>query len=154
MNHREQRAGQRDKHNELSSLAPIFLLLKNYFALRALPCAIFLCFLCSSLFLADAQNQTHQTLPAEKRLRYQIALALDFDNRTYTGTERVHWVNRGDHPASALFFHLYQNMRTPDYVAPTQKNEASQIVSDEPRIDISGVRAADNGGPPSFSLHH
>src|ERR1051325_3783306 len=101
---------------------------------------------------STAQNQTHQPWPAEKRLRYQITLALDFDNRTYLGTERVHWVNRGDHPASALFFHLYQTMRAPDYAPPTQKNEAGQIVSDEPRIDISEVRAADNGAPLAFAL--
>jgi len=81
-----------------------------------------------------------------------IIRALDFDNRSYTGTERVHWVNRGDHPASTLFFHLYQNMRTPDYAPPTQKNEAGQIVSDEPRIDISEVRAADSGAPLAFAL--
>src|SRR5205823_4094846 len=50
--------------------------------------------------VATTHAQTHQPIPPEKRLRYQIKLALDFDNRAYTGTERVRFVNRGDHPRS------------------------------------------------------
>jgi len=86
------------------------------------------------------------------RIRYQIALKLDFDKRSYTGTQTVHWVNRGEHPASALFFHLYPNVRPPDYVSPSTKNEAGQIVSDEPRIDVLEVRQVERNTPLSYAL--
>lgn len=73
------------------------------------PSARLLCLLIGAaiLFLATAARpQTRQPLPLEKRIRYQIQLALDYENRAYTGTERVRWVNRGDHPTSTMFFHL------------------------------------------------
>lgn len=117
-----------------------------------------LCVLCGKsllvlLIAAPILNaQTRHPLPPEQRLRYQINLTLDFDNRTYTGTEQVHWVNYGEHPTSTLFFHLYANMRTPDYVPPTQKNEAGQIVSDEPRIEIAEVRTVNNGSLVPFAV--
>src|ERR1043166_8953121 len=82
---------------------------------------------------AAVRNQVRRPTSAEKRLRYDIKLAINFDERTYTGSEQVHWVNHGDHATSTIFFHLYANMRTPDYVAPTQKNDAGQIIADEPR---------------------
>src|SRR5713226_9253623 len=118
MNHREHREEQRGKRKELRSIARILLLLKSNFALRALPSALFLCVLCGFLFPARnsfANNQSRQPLPPEKRIRYQIKLSLDFENRTYTGTELVHWVNRGDHSTSIIYLHLYSNMRAPDY---------------------------------------
>ena len=118
---------------------------RNRFALLA---AVAIVFACSGSFIFTSA----QTERAPDRLRYQINLALDFDNRTYTGSERVHWVNRGEHPASTIFFHLYQNMRIPDYVPPTTKNEAGQLISDEPRIDITEVRAASNDLPLQFAL--
>jgi len=90
--------------------------------------------------VASAAPQTHPPLPAEKHIRYQINLAIDFDNRTYAGAERVHWVNHGEHPTSTLFFHLYPNMRPPDYVAPPVKNELGQTMSDEPLLEITEVR--------------
>src|SRR5882724_662116 len=99
-----------------------------------------------------AQNQTRQPLPPEKRIHYQIQLALDYDKRTYTGVERVRWVNRGDHPTSTLFFHLYPNLRMPGYVPPTEKSPSGQLVSDEPRLDISEVRMVGTNAPLQFSL--
>src|SRR6266545_7340972 len=110
--HRGHREEQRGKRKELRSIARILPRLKNHFALRALPSALFLCVLCGSIFPAAANNRSRQPLPPEKRISYKIKLALDFDNRTYTGTEQVHWVNRGDHPTSIIYFHLYPNMRT------------------------------------------
>src|SRR5881628_3524751 len=80
-----------------------------------------------------AQNQAPQPPLPEKRIRYQIHLALDFENRTYTGTERVRWVNQGDHPTSTLFFHLYPNVRVPGYTSP--KTEPGLQTSDEPRLE-------------------
>jgi hypothetical protein len=105
------------------------------------------------IFLATAARpQTRQPLPLEKRIRYQIQLALDYENRTYTGTERVRWVNRGDHPASAMFFHLYPNMRMPGYVPPSEKTGTGQPISDEPRLDISEVRMVGSNAPLQFAL--
>jgi len=99
-----------------------------------------------------AARHERPTASTENRLRYEIKLAINFDERTYTGSEQVHWVNHGDHATSTVFFHLYPNIRTPDYVAPTQKNEAGQIVADEPRLDITEVHALDNKVPVSFSF--
>jgi hypothetical protein len=100
----------------------------------------------------SAQNQTRQPPPPEKRIRYQIHLGLDYDNRTYTGTERVRWINRGDHPTSTLFFHLYPNVRMPGYAPPTEKTPTGQLISDEPRLEVSEVHLAANHTPLQFVL--
>ena len=94
------------------------------------------------------QNQTRQLRPLEKRIQYQIHLALDFENRTYTGTELVRWVNRGDHPTSTLFFHLYPNVRVPGYSPAADKTQPS----DEPRLEISEVRTVNGNAPLQFGL--
>jgi len=73
---------------------------------------------------------------------------LDFENRSYTGTERVRWFNRSDHPTSTLYFHLYPNVRVPGYAQPTDKPQAA----DEPRLEISEVRTVTNGAPLQFAL--
>ena len=111
----------------------------------------FLCVLCGSLLPASAQTPKAAPKPTDG-INYQINLALDFDNRTYTGTEKVQWTNRGDHPTSTLFFHLYPNMRPPGYVASTAKNEAGQIISDEPRLDVSEVHVVSSEALPTFTL--
>src|SRR5437868_14395206 len=67
----------------------------------------------------QARGQDSQTVKRDHRLRYDIKLAINFDDRTYTGVEQVHWVNHGDRPASTIFFHLYSNMRPPAYLTPT-----------------------------------
>ncbi|MGZ8848600.1 MAG: hypothetical protein ACXW3C_19235, partial [Pyrinomonadaceae bacterium] len=95
-----------------------------------------------------AYPQTLQPLPLEKRIRYRIHLALDFENRSYTGTERVRWVNRGDHPTSTLYFHLYPNVRVPGYATSTDKTQAT----DEPRLEISEVRAVINNAALQFAF--
>ena len=111
------------------------------------PCLCVLCvkyslvlILAGMFVLAAAQTQTRQPLPPEKRIRYQIHLALDFENRAYNGTERVRWVNRGEHSTSTLYFHLYPNVRMPCYVPPTEKTPSGQVISDEPRLEIAEVR--------------
>jgi hypothetical protein len=72
--------------------------------------------LCSSLISVSPRAQTS---PAPKRQaverdRYRITLDLDFDARTYKGTERVRWTNRDREAASSIYFHLYPNMRADD----------------------------------------
>jgi Peptidase family M1 domain len=101
---------------------------------------------------AAAYPQTHQPLTPDKRILYQIQLALDYENRAYRGIEHVRWVNRGDHPASSLFFHLYPNVRMPGYAPPPEKAAAGPSMSDEPRLDISEVRTVGNHAPLPFVL--
>src|SRR5712692_1031916 len=122
------------------------------FSPRSLRLGVF-CVECSFVFLlaalltasTAAQNQT-QPITTEKHPRYQIKLALDFDRRTFTGTERVRFVNRGEHPTSTLYFHLYPNVRVPGYAPPPSpvKAEPGQQTSDEPRLEINEVRNANN----------
>jgi len=98
------------------------------------------------------QTQTRQPLAQDRRTHYRIQLALDYENRTYSGTERVRWINRGDHPTSTLYFHLYPNVRMPGYVPPAEKAGAGQLISDEPRLEISEVRTVGNSPPLQFTL--
>jgi hypothetical protein len=100
----------------------------------------------------SAKTQTRQPPAPEKRIHYQIQLSLDYENRSYTGTERVRWINRGDHPTSTLFFHLYPNVRMPGYVPPAEKSPSGQVISDEPRLDISEVRTVSGNTPVQFAL--
>lgn len=77
--------------------------------------------------------------------KYQINLTLDFDAGSYTGSERLRWINEGDHAVSALFFHLYSNVRSD--LQPSQPSTGSgpnegQSAPDEPRIDITEVRSS------------
>jgi len=115
-------------------------------------CVKFLVLLFASALLFAPLDTRAQDKPRANRLHYDLKLAINFDDRNYTGTEQVHWVNHGDRATSTIFFHLYPNMRPPDYVTPTQKNDAGQMVADEPRIDITEVRAVDNKTPVSFSF--
>src|SRR5882724_2899497 len=101
---------------------------------------------------ATAQTQSRHPLPSEKRIRYQIHLALDSENRTYTGIERVRWINRGEHPTSTLYFHLYSNVRVPSYVATTEKTPSGQTISDEPSLEIVEVRNAGDHARLAFVL--
>src|SRR5713226_5998438 len=73
-----------------------------------------------------ARPQTRQPRPPEKRIRYQIQLSLDVENRAYTGLERVCWVNRGEYPTSTLYFHLYPNIFFFNDAATTEKTPTGQ----------------------------
>jgi hypothetical protein len=125
--------------------------------------------LCVAAATAQATAQPQQQAPGSKttaqgkpaaRTRYQINLALDFDGRSYTGTELVRWTNRDAHPASALYFHLYPNMRSA--TATTQRGAApattgnqpggSDAVADEPRLEVTEARLAATGAPLTFAL--
>src|SRR5437016_4509550 len=103
---------------------------------------------------AVAHSQTHQPIPPDQRLRYQIRLTLDFDNRAYNGTERVRFVNRGEHPTSTLFFHLYPNVRVPSgaTLATASDGGSGPRATDEPRLEIIGVRKAGEGSTLTSSL--
>jgi Peptidase family M1 domain len=109
-----------------------------------------------TLNVTVARAQTSETPAAEKRLQYQIKLKLDFENRIYSGSERVHWINRGDHPTAALYFHLYSNLRSETgKAAPATTGDVPagrlQLI-DEPRIEISAVNAAASGASLPYTL--
>lgn len=121
--------------------------------------------------VTSAQTQTAQKAgaTAQERARYRINLTLDFDAGTFTGTERVRFVNRDDRPTNALYFHLYANVRgtpaappdatrpattttSPDASANDQSAVTSAATDDEPRVEIGQVRSASNAAPLQFSL--
>ena len=93
------------------------------------------CFLCVFCGLAAAQTTVE---PAERH-KYKIDLKIDFDHLSYTGTETVRWINRGEKATNVIYFHLYPNLRTNDQ-QPSSNTETTD--ADEPRLDIIDVRAA------------
>jgi hypothetical protein len=89
-----------------------------------------------------AQTQTQSTFANASetlRQRYQIQLKIDFDERTYAGSERVRWVNQSDRAIQVLYFHLYSNLRT----GQTPGNGSAATEADEPRIEITEVRSVE-----------
>ncbi len=86
-----------------------------------------------------------------ERTHYRLTLNLDFDARTYTGTERVRWINRDDSAAGALYFHLYPNLRAEDERAGAPSAPDSPA-PDEPRLEVTQVRAAPAGDALAFAL--
>ncbi|HEV2706375.1 MAG TPA: M1 family aminopeptidase [Pyrinomonadaceae bacterium] len=121
-------------------------------------------------------TQTTQTTPASvARTQYTLTLKLDFDARTYTGTQRVRWTNRDDRPTSVLYFHLYPNLRetggTPTTRAETfdsarlgRPNSSDAATTpaanannttpepDEPHLEVTEVRAVASSQPLIFSV--
>ncbi|HEX8070114.1 MAG TPA: M1 family aminopeptidase [Pyrinomonadaceae bacterium] len=92
---------------------------------------------------------------AAPRVLYRIELALDFDGRSYNGTERVRWINRDTKPASVVYFHLYPNLRSndaPRATTPTPGGDEDAQAADEPRLTLDGVRAAPAGPPLAYAL--
>ena len=78
---------------------------------------------------------------AQERHQYKIDLKIDLDKLTYTGVERIRWINRGEKPTSIIYFHLYPNLRTDQ-----------QLESDEPNLDVTEVRAGTDNSPLFTSL--
>jgi hypothetical protein len=86
--------------------------------------------------------QTPAARPGE-RPTYQIELNIDFDALSYSGSERVRWINRGDHASSTLYFHLYSNLRV---------EGQSASGADEPRLEVTKVRLPATDTPLPFAL--
>jgi hypothetical protein len=74
---------------------------------------------------------------------YKIDLKIDFDKLSFSGVERVRWVNRGEKPSNILYFHLYPNLRTGEQIGPE---------ADEPRLEIIEVRSGLDNIPLVTSL--
>src|SRR5690242_18337413 len=95
-------------------------------------------YLCVVIFLCCSAQALIAQTPVEPvgKHAYKIDLKIDFEHFTYTGTERVRWINRGEKPTSIIYFHLYPNLRTGDQPINNTTPDA-----DEPRLDIVEVRA-------------
>lgn len=90
-----------------------------------------------------------------ERTQYRITLDLDVTGRAYTGMETVRWVNSSDHSTNVLYFHLYPNLRPAAQRAPQSASPTASSVetsADEPRLEITGVRAARTGAPIPFVI--
>ncbi|HJP92777.1 MAG TPA: M1 family aminopeptidase [Pyrinomonadaceae bacterium] len=106
---------------------------------------------CLLVFICAAAQELHGQTPSEPAERhfYKIDLKIDFDHLTYTGAERVRWINHGEKPTSIIYFHLYPNLRVGDQQSPANTVAAD---SDEPRLDILEVRSAPDDTPLFSSL--
>ena len=102
---------------------------------------------CSRLPRRETQAQQSSEI---ERARYQVQLKIDFEARSYSGSERVRWVNRGERPSALLYFHLYSNLR-PNQPSPAAAGEQS-AEGEEPRIEITEVRSAADGTPLPYSI--
>jgi hypothetical protein len=112
---------------------------------------LMLCLLVSVCFAAASAQEPNAPAspqPAERH-SYKLDLKIDVERLTYTGTERVRWINRGDKPTSIIYFHLYPNLRNSDQPLP---NNGAASDADEPRIDIIEVRAGSDNTPLFSSL--
>lgn len=123
--------------------------MKNVFL--KLPVSASLLLLCGTLLVLAIPNARQETPSKEnERARYQIQLKIDFDALSYAGSERVRWVNQGEHATEVLYFHLYSNLR-PESSTPAGPG-SQRTENEEPRIDITEVRAAADGTPLTYSI--
>lgn len=104
------------------------------------------------LLAAAAQPQSQTTDHKPLTYHYQIQLKLDFDSRQYSGSESVRWMNRDEHAASVVYFHLYSNLRASNNTPPSASGGPTFIEEDEPRIEITEVRSAPGGPVLNYSL--
>ncbi len=101
------------------------------------------------LLAAPAVSQQSLEAPPASIPRYQIQLKIDFDALSFSGSEQVRWTNPSDRPASALFFHLYSNLR-PEATGTAENSLSAD--AEEPRIQITEVRSLVSGAPLSYSI--
>jgi peptidase M1-like protein len=101
--------------------------------------------------VAWQQTPSSKEVPQTKlaRPRYQIQLKIDFDSRSYTGSEKVRWTNRSDRASSVLYFHLYSNLR-PDSTQTTPGSQTNE--TEDPTLQITEVRSATDGSPVTYSI--
>ena len=108
----------------------------------------------TAFVLMSAAQTRPQSIPKAEtkgpleRSRYDIKLELDFDARTFSGSERLRWVNQSDRSIAVLYFHLYSNIRSD----PVQPPVPATPESDQPRLEITRVTMFPNETPLPFSL--
>jgi hypothetical protein len=110
--------------------------------------------LCLALWVSGSSASTFQEAangPAERH-SYNITFQLDFDHLSYTGAERVRWINHGEKPTNALYFHLYPNLRVNEQPSAAATNGTGLSDADEPRLEVTEVRSANGDTPLFFSI--
>lgn len=100
------------------------------------------------LFAGAALPQTQTVDRKPLTHHYQIQLNLDFESRSYSGSESVRWINHDDHSALVVYFHLYSNLRAANNAPAT----GPDFEDDEPRIEITEVRSAPGAPVLNYSL--
>ena len=100
----------------------------------------------------EAQSANGQTNAKLERPLYKVELEIDFDHASFTGVERLRWLNDNDKPTSVLYFHLYPNIRVPDQQPSPTAAANTTPETDEPRMDIVSVRSAASDLSLSFGL--
>ncbi|HEX8335933.1 MAG TPA: M1 family aminopeptidase [Pyrinomonadaceae bacterium] len=108
-----------------------------------------LALLCPALARQDGALKQTKAEPAPRTL-YRVRLELDFDARTFAGRERVRWVNRDNRATSVVYFHLYPNLRAEDE-RPGPQGQADASAPEEPRLEVTAVRAAEGGQALPFA---
>src|SRR6478672_2949984 len=96
---------------------------------------------------AQAQAPAGDSKPAE-RAKYWIEFKINLDRLSYTGYERVKWINRGEKPSSVLYVHLDPNLRVNDPDNAASANPAA----DEPTLEITEVRSEEGDAPLYYFL--
>jgi hypothetical protein len=87
-----------------------------------------------------------------ERSRYKIDLNINFEKLTYTGLQRLRWVNQSDKPTSVLYFHLYPNLRVTEQQSQPPAIVPSSSEADEPRMEILAVQSLSPDQSVSFGL--
>ena len=106
--------------------------------------------LCLGLWVSQSSAQTDQE--TAERHSYKIDFQLDFDHLSYTGSERVRWINHGEKPSNVIYFHLYPNLRSNDQPTPVATNGNGPPEADEPRLEVTEVHTGNGETPLLFSL--
>lgn len=105
--------------------------------------------------VSQTQSPGAVATKAVERSRYDLTLKLDFDMRSYSGSERVRWINRGDRSTNSLYFHLYSNHRfdgQPIQAVSSNSAVAGPTEPDEPQLEITEVRSPITNDPLPYVL--
>jgi hypothetical protein len=103
----------------------------------------------ASIETPSVDGQTNAKL---ERPLYKVDLEIDFDHLSYSGVERLRWLNDDDKPTSVLYFHLYPNIRVPEQQSSPTAAANLTAEPDEPQMDIVSVRSAASESSLSFGL--
>jgi len=103
--------------------------------------------------ISRSQNQLQSAGEPSARHKYIIQFNIDFDNLSYTGSERVRWINHSEKSTSVIYFHLYSNLRSSDQPPVTSfSSSPNGVAADEPRIEITEARDGASNTPLSYSF--
>lgn len=120
--------------------------------MSALPAYRFLIITLGVFFLVLFSFISISALTNPQRSGYDIKFDIDFENKKFTGSERVRWVNNSDESVSVIYFHLYPNMRVAPQFIKGNVEGNSTLNSDEPFLSVTEVRTSDEKQPLLYFL--